>query len=146
MRMAGIGARTADVDDAIDPVTVDLLRAQIKAEPLAHHTSEEAADRMLLPMGRAHDGSNRRSLRSAQHREHASLFRPRPAVAPRAGFGLRLTQAMPLTSGLLRCNGTPFAGGDGFGRRRLDFAPGGSWANACLLGSSHRHTLDAESL
>jgi hypothetical protein len=79
-------SRTAVLDDAIDPIAVDFLRAQIEPEPLAHHGSEEAADRVLLPMGRAHDGSNRRSLRSAQHREHASLFRARPAVAPRAGL------------------------------------------------------------
>src|SRR5207244_11486340 len=31
--------------------------------------------RVLLPMGRAHDGRNRRSLRSAQHGEYASLDR-----------------------------------------------------------------------
>src|SRR5437588_3079486 len=79
MRTAGIRARTAAVDNAIDPVTVDFLRAQIEAELLAHHPSEKAADRVLLPMGRAHDGSNRRSLRSAQHREHSILFRARPA-------------------------------------------------------------------
>src|SRR5262249_10896643 len=51
--------------DAIDPVTGDFVRAQIKAELLAHHASEEAANRMLLPMGRAHNGGNRRSLRPA---------------------------------------------------------------------------------
>jgi hypothetical protein len=39
------------VDDAIDPVPVDLLRAQIKAELFAHHSREEAAHRVLLPMG-----------------------------------------------------------------------------------------------
>jgi hypothetical protein len=56
------------VDDAIDPVPVDLLRAQIKAEPLAHHASEEAVHRVLLPMGDAHDGGNREfeSLRARQ--------------------------------------------------------------------------------
>jgi hypothetical protein len=36
------------VDDAKDPVTVDFLRAQIKAELLADHPGEEAADRVLL--------------------------------------------------------------------------------------------------
>src|SRR5262249_3644368 len=75
------GLCTATVDDAIDPVTVDFVRAQIKAELLAHHASEEAAHRMLLPMGDADDGSNRCSLRPAQHGEHASLFRLRPAFA-----------------------------------------------------------------
>src|SRR5207253_8945699 len=63
MRTAGIGARTTAVDDAIGPVTVDFLRAQIEAKPFAHHTGEEAADGVLLPLGRAHDRSNRPSLR-----------------------------------------------------------------------------------
>src|SRR5262249_44653418 len=80
-RGTGSGLCTATVDDAIDPVPVDLLRAQIKAKLLAHHASEEAAHRVLLPMGRAHDGGNRRPLRPPQHGKHASLFRPRPAFA-----------------------------------------------------------------
>jgi hypothetical protein len=49
------------VDDAIDPMTVEFLGLKIEAEPLAHHASEEAANRVLLPMGRADDGSYRRS-------------------------------------------------------------------------------------
>ena len=62
------------MNDAIDPVPIDFLGTQIKAELLAHHAGKEAADRVLLPMGRPHDGSNRRSLRSTQHRQNASLF------------------------------------------------------------------------
>src|SRR5258708_12737623 len=96
MRSGGIGTSPAAVDDAIDPVTIDLLRGQIEAEPLAHHTSEEAAHRMLLPMGRAHDGSNRRSLRPPQHREHSILFRARPPFADPSRFGLRLPRTMLL--------------------------------------------------
>src|SRR5436309_7247804 len=134
MRTAGIGARTAAVDDAIGPVTVDFLRAQIEAKPFAHHTGEEAADGVLLPMGRAHDGSNRRSLRSAQHREHASLLRARSAIVPQASFGLRLARVMLLASGLLCCNGTPLAGGSGFGCRCFDFA-GGSRTSVSVLGA-----------
>jgi hypothetical protein len=53
------------VNDTVDPVTVDLLRVEIEAELFAHHTSEEAADRVLLPIGRARDGSDLRSLRAA---------------------------------------------------------------------------------
>ena len=45
-----MGTCTATVDDAIDPVPVDFLRAQIKAELLAHHAGKEASDRVLLPM------------------------------------------------------------------------------------------------
>src|SRR5438876_12192021 len=63
MRTAGIGARTAAVDDAIGPVTVDFLRAQIEDKPLAH----------------------------------------------------RLARVVLLASGLVCCNGTPLAGGCGFG-------------------------------
>src|SRR5438046_9067598 len=128
MRTAGIGARTAAVDDAIGPLPADFLRAQIEAKPFAHHTGEEAADGVLLPMGRAHDGSNRRSLRSAQHREHASLLRARSAIAPQASFGLRLARVMLLARGLLCCNGTPLAGGSGFGRRCFDFGGAGAGA------------------
>jgi hypothetical protein len=50
------------MDDAINPLTVALLRAKIEAEFLAHYTGEKAAHRMLLPMGRSHNGSNRRSF------------------------------------------------------------------------------------
>src|SRR5262249_13066555 len=83
----GVGTSTAAKDDAIDPLTATgFLRTQFKAELLAHHPSEEAAHRMLLPTGRTHDGRNRRSLRAAQHGEHASLFRPWPAFARGASF------------------------------------------------------------
>src|SRR5947199_249604 len=113
-RAAGSRLCTATVDDAIDPVPVDLLRAQIKAKLLSHHASEEAMHRVLLPMGDAHDGSNRRSLRSAKHREHASLFRSWPAFARGASFGLRLARPMPRVNGRLRCNGSPLARSDDF--------------------------------
>src|SRR5262249_25574215 len=111
-RGAESGLCTATVDDAIDPLTVDLLRTQFKAELLAHHASEEAANRMLLPTGDAHNGRNRCSLRPAQHGEHASLFRPWPAFARGASFSLRLARAMPRANGRLRCNGSPLARGD----------------------------------
>jgi hypothetical protein len=103
------------VDDAIDLGTVGFLRTQIEAEFFAHHASEEAADRVLLPMGRAHDGNNGWSLRSAEHREHASLLRARPAFALVGFFGLSLAKLMLLAGGLLGRNGNPLAGGKGFG-------------------------------
>ena len=93
-------------------------------------------------MGRAHDGGNRRSLRSAQHREHASLFRARPAMR-RASLGLRLARGMLLPSRLLRCNGNPLGGGDDLGCRCFDFV-GGSRADACLLGSGLRLSVDVD--
>src|SRR5262245_13933290 len=73
-RGAGLRTGSAAGGDAIDPMTVDLFGLKIEAELLAHYASEEAADRVLLPIGRADDGGNRRSLRPAQHRQHASLF------------------------------------------------------------------------
>ena len=144
MRTAGIGARTAAVDDAIDPLTVvDFLRAQFEAKLLADHPGKEAAHRVLLPVGGTHDGSNRRPLRSAQHREHSILFRARPAIAERASFGLRLTRTMLLASGLLCRNGNPLAGGAGFGCSRFARV-GGSRADARLLGSGCRFILDID--
>src|SRR5262249_54757125 len=143
-RGAGRKPCTATVSDAIDPVPVDLLRAQFKAELLAHHPSEEAAHRMLLPMGDAHDGRNRRSLRPAQHAEHASLFRPWPAFARGAGFGLRLARRLLLLSLLPRRNGAPLTGGDDLGCRCFDFGSFGSRANACLHGSANRIVLDPD--
>src|SRR5262249_21665915 len=135
----GAGSRPcpAPVDAAISPRAGTLLRAQTKAALLAPHASEEAADRVLLPMGRAHDGSNRRSLRPAQHGEHPSLFRP--AFARGASFSLRLARAMPRANGRLRCNGSPLARGDNLDCRWCDFGPIGSRANACLCRSAHRN-------
>src|SRR5262249_58071068 len=93
---------TAVRDDAIDPITaIGFVRAQFEAELLANHPGEEAADRVLLPMGGTHDGSNRCSLPSAQHRQHASLFRTRPAFARAAGFGLRSKSVTPGDSTLV---------------------------------------------
>src|SRR5262245_37977049 len=115
----GVGTSTAAKDDAIDPLTATgFLRTQFKAELLAHHPSEEAAHRMLLPTGRTHDGRNRRSLRATQHGEHASLFRPWPAFARGASFALRLARLMPRANGRLRCNGSALAGGDDFDCRK----------------------------
>src|SRR5262245_60721866 len=96
-RGAGSGSCTAT--DAIDPVTVDCLGAEIEAKLLAHHASEEAAHRVLLPMGDAHDGRNRRPLRPPQHGDHASLFRPWPAFARGTSFALRLSRLLPRAHG-----------------------------------------------
>src|SRR5260370_6869497 len=93
-RAGGARTRPAGVDDTVGPVTVDFLRVEIEAEFLAHHTREEAADRVLLPMGGAHDGSNRRTLRAGQHREHAGLFPARPPFPDRAAFDLRLAHPL----------------------------------------------------
>src|SRR5258708_25206939 len=95
---------------------------------------------MVLPMGSAHDGGNRRPLWSAKDRKHASLFRTRPAVAPRASFGLRLARMMLFTSGRLGRNGNPLAGWESFGSRWFDFAGGGK-EDARLLASVRRRLL-----
>jgi hypothetical protein len=120
----GVGPCPAAVDDAIDSIIVDLLGLKIEAELFAHYASEEAADRVLLPMGGADDGSNRRSLRSAQHGQHASLFRALPAFARGASFALRLAQLLLLTREPLCRSRNPLARGDGLGCRRFDL--GGS--------------------
>src|SRR5262249_39223027 len=144
-RGAGSGLCTAAVDDAIDPLTATgFLRTQFKAELLANHPSEEAANRMLLPTGRTHDGSNRRSLRPAKHGEHASLFRPLPAFARGASFGLRPARLMPRANGRQPCNESPLARGDNLDCRCFDFGPVGGRANACLRRSAHRNSLDPD--
>ena len=107
---ATTSAGRAGLDDAIDPVAVALLRAKIELKLPAHHTGEKAAHRMLLPMGRPHDGGDGRSFWSAQHPQHPSLLRARPAVGERVSLGLRLTGAMPLASGLLCREGDLLAG------------------------------------
>src|SRR5262249_26284178 len=76
-RAAGLGANTAAMDDAIDPLTATgFLRTQFKVELFAHHPSEEAAHRMLLPTVRTHDGRNRPPLRAAPPRAHPTFSPP----------------------------------------------------------------------
>src|SRR5262245_55038384 len=99
---------------------------------------------MLLPLGRAHNGGNRPSLRPAQHGEHASLFRPWPAFARGASFVLRLARLMPRANGRPRCNGSPLARGDDFDCRCFDFGQVGGRTNACLRKRAHRSILDPD--
>ena len=47
---------------AINAFGPGLLRYQCQAELLAHHASKEATDRVRLPTGRLHDGSDRCTL------------------------------------------------------------------------------------
>jgi hypothetical protein len=124
-------------------MTIDLLGLKIEAELLAHHAREEATDRVLLPMGRANDGRNRRSLWSAQHRQHASLFRARPAFARRASFGRRLARPMLLGGLLGRSNGSPLARSDGLGCRGFDLRHM-SRTSACFRRSANRIVLDPD--
>src|SRR5262249_26841668 len=83
---------------------------------------------------------------TTQHGEHASLFRPWPAFARGASFGLRLARLMPRANGLMRCNGSPLARGDDFDGRCFDFGAVGSRANACLHRRAHRIILDSDCL
>jgi hypothetical protein len=80
--IGGDRTSTAAVDDAINPATVDFLRAQFEAESFAHHPGEEAADRMLLPARGLHDGGDRHPLGLSQETENLFLLR--------ASSGLRL--------------------------------------------------------
>src|SRR5262249_55373820 len=83
---------------------------------------------------------------TTQHGEHASLFRPWPAFARGASFGLRLARLVPRANGLMRCNGSPLARGDDFDGRCFDFGAVGSRANACLRRRAHRIILDSDCL
>src|SRR5262249_9447199 len=49
LKWAGSGGCTVTVDDAIDPVPVDLLRVQIEAELLAHHHSPRRSSLFARP-------------------------------------------------------------------------------------------------
>src|SRR5262249_11972614 len=63
-RRLGLRTGGAAGDDALARLTGDRPGAQFKPELVAHHASEEAAHRVPLPMGDAHDGSNGCPLRS----------------------------------------------------------------------------------
>ncbi len=60
----------------INAFAVGLLRCQRQAELLAHHTGKEAADRVLLPAGRLHDGGDRCPLGLSEQGEDGLLFGP----------------------------------------------------------------------
>jgi hypothetical protein len=59
---------------AVDPISIDLLRAQVEAKLLAHHTGKEAADRMLLPTGRFRNCRNGHAGRRSKHCKHTGLL------------------------------------------------------------------------
>src|SRR5450759_3108085 len=61
--------------DAIDSLRASFFGHERQAEPLAHHACEEAADRVLLPIGRLHDGHDGCALPALQHLDDAGLFR-----------------------------------------------------------------------
>src|SRR5258705_8562790 len=60
-------SRRARFGDPIDALIVYLLGNEIEVELLLDHACEEAADRMLLPVGRLHDRSDRGALGFVQH-------------------------------------------------------------------------------
>ena len=60
----------------INAFAVGLLRYQRQAELLAHHAGKEAADRVLLPAGRLHDGGDRCALGLSEQGEDGLLFGP----------------------------------------------------------------------
>ena len=60
----------------INAFAVGLLRDQRQAELLAHHARKEAADRVLLPARRLHDGGDRCALGLSEQGEDGFLFGP----------------------------------------------------------------------
>jgi hypothetical protein len=65
-----------------------LLRDQCQAELLAHHTREEAADRVLLPTRRLHDGGDRCPLGLFEQGEDGLLLGPATGRTGENGFML----------------------------------------------------------
>src|SRR6202030_4548132 len=60
-----------------------LLRYQGQAELLAHHTRKEAADRVLLPTRRLHDGGDRCPLPLSEQGKDGLLLCPAAGHVPR---------------------------------------------------------------
>src|SRR5262249_10580937 len=75
----------------IDAVTVGLLGEQRQAKLLAHHACKEAADRVLLPAGCLHDGSDRCPLGLSEQGEDRLLFGP--AAGRTCGLVLTILRA-----------------------------------------------------
>src|SRR5205814_1469886 len=67
-------------DDAIDAVTIGLVRLQRQSKLLAHDAREESAHRVLLPAGRLHNRLDSRSLGVTEHLNNASLLRVCPVA------------------------------------------------------------------
>jgi hypothetical protein len=61
--------------DPVNPLGAGLLGHERQAEPLAHHAGKEAANRVLLPAGRFHDGRDGRALLALEHFDHVGLLR-----------------------------------------------------------------------
>jgi hypothetical protein len=79
--------------DAVGAFAAALLRGQRQTKFLAHHTGEEASDRMPLPTGRLHDCGDRCALGLSEKRENCFLLGPSPpgrlGSAPRPGGAFR---------------------------------------------------------
>src|SRR3979490_830306 len=73
--MFGSASRSAGADDAVNPATLFLSRAQGQTEFLLQLPGEETADGVPLPAGRGDDLGDRGSLGPAQQRDDRGLFR-----------------------------------------------------------------------
>jgi hypothetical protein len=60
--------------DAVDALFAGLLGDERQAELGAHHSGQEATDRVGLPAGCLHDGRDGRALFALERREHKSLL------------------------------------------------------------------------
>ena len=131
----------------INAFAVGLLRYQRQAELLAHDTGKEAADRVLLPAGRLHDGGDRCPLGLSEQGEDRLLFGPAAGrtegVFPGfAGFFARLlARANLVLVGVLLCDISDPFGCDGNQRRHhrsptVAASPAGQdpgWGQAALI-------------
>ena len=61
-------------DEADITLVADLLGNQVQLELLFDYASEEAAHRVLLPVGGVHDCCDGGALRLLQHLQHSRLF------------------------------------------------------------------------
>ena len=73
---------SAGRQDTINAFGPGLLRYQRQPELLAHHTRKKAADRVLLPTRRLHDGGDRCALGLSKQGEDGLLFGPAAGRTP----------------------------------------------------------------
>ena len=76
---------SAGGDNPIDALALCLRGFERQPKLLAHHGGEEAAHRVRLPAGGAHDAGNRGAVRSVQQRKHPRLFRVRSRLQMMVG-------------------------------------------------------------
>lgn len=67
--------------DAVDPIAFALFGFQRQAELLADHPGQEAADRMLLPLGDLHDLGDGRAMGPLEQAKNLLLLGAEPCLS-----------------------------------------------------------------